>query len=428
MINKRVLIISNNPLSDTNSNGRTLKNFFEVGDKEKLAQFFIISQWPDFDACGSFFCVTDRGVMRSFFKRKAVGKVIVKRDYEERNQEKKEELPSKKQTKKRKKIHKTPLSMLARNFLWNRKKWRGNFYKWVDEFNPEVVFFQAGDSPFLYDLSVNIAKKYNVPLVIYNSEDYYFKDYNYLEEGGFAGICYPIFRKKLKKATQKALDYASLSIYISEDLKNTYDREFNKNSTAIYTSTEVEPCFEKSNEPVFSYLGNLGLDRHVGLIKIANALGEINPEYKLDVYGNASEDVKGAFEECSFINYKGFISYDEVQKTIKNSMLVFHTESFDEFYSKDICHGFSTKIADSLASGTCFVLFAPEHLSCSKYIREKDCGVFIGDEAQLKDKLREVIESEEKRNYYIERAIRVVQENHSAEKNRKRFSEIINNL
>lgn len=421
MLNKRILIISNNALSNTNSNGRTLKNFFDVSDKDKLAQFYIQHDTPDFDACGSFFCATDGQVLKSFLKRKNAGNIIVKMDKAQEN-------PSV-QTEARKKAKRNPFTMLIRNFLWNRKKWRGTFYKWVDKFKPELVFLQAGDAPFMFDIAVSIAKKHNIPMAIYNSEDYYFKNYNYFRNSGIWGIFYPLFRGKLKKATKKAIDYASLSIYISEDLKNTYDKEFNKNSDYIYTSTEVTPCIKESNEYVFSYLGNLGLNRHIGLIKIANALNKINNNYKLNVYGKLpNDDVKNAFDACPSIDYKGLVGYGEVKEAIKSSMLVFHTESFEEFYSKDICHGFSTKIPDSLASGTCFVLFAPEHISCAKYIKEKDCAVLISDEAQLKDKLAEIIDNKDRRSYYIERAIKIAEENHSAEKNREKFACLINNL
>ena len=418
MLNRRILIISNNALSDSNSNGRTLKNFFDGNDKENLAQFYIQPDAPDFEACGSFFCATDGQVLRSFLKRKKAGGVVEKKENEQ------DKIAS--AVTKSKKAKKTPFTMLLRSFLWNRRKWREDFYIWVESFKPEMVLLQAGDSPFLYDLAVEIAKKYNAPLVIYNSEDYYFKNYNYLKRGGFF---YPAFRTILKKATKKAVNYASLSIYISEDLKNTYDEEFGKNSDYIYTSTEVEPCVKDSDEPVFSYLGNLGLNRHLGLIKIAKELNQINSEYKLDVYGKLpNEEVKKAFDSCNAINYKGLVSYDEVKKVIKNSMLVFHTESFESFYAKDICHGFSTKIADSLASGTCFVLFAPEHISCAKYVKEKDCAVLITDESELKDKLSEVISSKDKRSYYIEKAIEVAKENHNARKNREKFTALLNNL
>ena len=209
----------------------------------------------------------------------------------------------------------------------------------------------------------------------------------------------------------------------------TYDVEFNKPSVAIYTATEVKPVIRDEKKPIFSYLGNLGVDRHIGLVKIANALNSINSEYRLDVYGKIpDEKVSSAFEECESLNYCGLVSYEKVKEIISESMLVFHTESTDTFYCKDIKHGFSTKIADSLASGTCFVIFAPEMLSCTKYIKANDCGCVITDEKELKDSLAEIINNKDLQNKYIKNALNVVEKNHNLLKNKERMAEIINSL
>ena len=75
MLRKKILILANNPLSDTNSNGRTLKSFFSPEDAGQLAQIFI-SGAPDFSACSRFFRVTDGEVLRAFIKRTPAGRAL----------------------------------------------------------------------------------------------------------------------------------------------------------------------------------------------------------------------------------------------------------------------------------------------------------------------------------------------------------------
>lgn len=417
-----MLIFANNALSKLNSNGRTLLNLLGHGNKKNLAQFYIQNDTPDFDVCNNYFFVSDSAVLRAVFKREKAGIVVRKAAEPEEN------APDQ-NTKQSKKIARNPLTMLIRNFFWNCKGWRKDFHNWVDEFKPECILFQAGDSPFLYNLSVEIARKYDIPMVIYNSEDYYFKNYNYFKSSGITGVFYPIFRRVLKRAVEKALEYASISIYISEDLKRTYDKQFNKNSVAIYTATEVKPRITDNKKPIFSYLGNLGVDRHIGLVKIANALNKINSDYKLDVYGKIPNDtVKQAFDACDALNYCGLVSYERVKEVMAESLLLFHTENTEPFYCKDIRHGFSTKIADCLASGTCFVLFAPAMLSCTKYVKENNCGCVITEELELDCKLREIIENKTLRENYINNALNTVEKNHDAQKNQAKMIEIINNL
>ena len=91
-------------------------------------------------------------------------------------------------------------------------------------------------------------------------------------------------------------------------------------------------------------------------------------------------------------------------------------------------HGFSTKVADSLASGTCFVLYVPAHITCAKYVKENDCAIVISKASELKERLAEIINEKEKRNYYINRAISVAERNHNANKNREKFAELLNSL
>lgn len=418
MLTKRVLLLTHNPLSDANSNGRTLKNFFSPEDAGQLAQIFISGGSPDFSACSRFFRVTDGEVLRAFIKRTPAGREIL--------DEEQSVAGGVSSAKKRKK---TPITMLLRDFFWNRRGWRRRVDAWIDEVAPEAVLLQAGDSPFMYRWAVRISKERRIPLVIYNSEDYYFKSYDYTRSRGFAHLFYPFFWRRLKRAVRSALSVACMSVYISEDLKRTYDAEFSRPSEYIYTATEVAPAAENTAEGVFSYLGNLGIDRHKSLVKIAEALSRIDSEYKLDVYGKMpNNEVERAFSECPAIRYRGLVDYATVCRVMGESTLLFHAESFEEFYRKDIRHGFSTKIADSLASGSCFVIFAPAELSCTKYLAENECACVISEEADLEPKLREVIENKELRAALIERAKAVAQENHNAEKNCAKMARILNEI
>ena len=228
---KKIFVISNNCFSKTNSNGRTLGNFFVGYSPENLAQFYLQSDSPDFEVCKNYFFASDSSVAKAFIKRKSAGSVVLE----------KAELKTGKAdlSSKQRKIPRNPFTMLIRNFFWNRNGWRAKLNNWIKDFSPDIVLLQAGDAPFLYNIALQTAKKYDIPLMIYNSEDYYFKDYNYFKNSGITSILYPIFRCILKKSVKKTMNYASCSVYISEDLKSTYDMEFGKPSVAIYTSTEV---------------------------------------------------------------------------------------------------------------------------------------------------------------------------------------------
>ena len=277
-------------------------------------------------------------------------------------------------------------------------------------------------------LARTLAERYDVPLVVYNSESYYFKKFDYLRGKGLAHWCYPIFRWHLRTQTRKTLRRAAKSIYICEPLQREYDREFCLPSETVYTATDMRRREATPENPVFraAYLGNLGVGRHEVLVEVANTLREISPELCLDVYGGIpSEEVRQALERCPGIRYQGFVSYGEVLRVMAESDLLVHGESFDPFYKEDLKFAFSTKLADSLASGTCFLLYAPEEIACARYLRENDAAWVVSDREALETVLRRLVEEPESREKYLTNAAVLVEKNHNAEKNAARFQEIL---
>ena len=184
---KRVLIISNGALSNSDSNGRTVANLFSTYDKEKIAQFCVYGN-PDFSICKNYYKVTDIDALKSLLTLKQCGGKV---EYvEEENA-----TTNAKITKKRK----TPLRVLLREFAWKFGRWKGSkLKKWIDDFNPEIVFINLADNCFTINLAINVAKKYNIPIVAFSTENYYFMENNYLTNK--PSLLYKIYKSKLKKA------------------------------------------------------------------------------------------------------------------------------------------------------------------------------------------------------------------------------------
>ena len=420
----RILIISNNCLSLTDSNGRTLRGFLTGWPTDCLAQFYLQNSQPDFSVCRRFFRVTDREALQAFLKRGKCGAQI----HENVARQKNEEPP---QTN-AKSVVRTPVTMLLRELVWSSRAWMSEeFNRWVEEFSPELILLQAGDCAFMFRLAEDIAAQYHVPLVIYNSEGYYFKTFDYFKSKGFAHWCYPIFRRHFCRQFRKTVSMAACSFYICPALQRDYDREFNLPSEVIYTSTDLTmPVCGKKNDTndsfTVSYLGNLGVGRHEPLIEIARTLQKISPDLHLNIYGKMpDESVRRAFEECGGICCHGFVPYDQVVEIMQKSDLLIHTENFSEFYREDLKYAFSTKIADSLASGTCFLLYAPEEMACTQYLRDNGAGYVVSDTETLHDTLRLLWEEPEQRKRYLENAKRLVEENHRSAQVSKKFQDIL---
>lgn len=409
----KVLVISHNCFSESGSNGRTLANFFKDYPTDCLAQFYIYNEQPSSAVCDRYYRVTDREAVRSLFKRNSGGE-IRRQDGE----------ASALQTAAEKKPKKTPFVYFLREWVWRLGRWRSKkLWRWIEEFSPDVVLFQAGDAAFMFDFARKVAIKQNVPLVIYNTESYYFKDKNFLASSRFSDAWYKILHRYFRKHAGRTIRHAKTSIYISDVLRELYDGEFKTHSVTVMTSTDLlgTPPVKKTESVTVSYLGNFGVGRQTSLMELAGILRSMDPTLTLYVYGNASEEVKRAFAETDGITYGGFVSYADCVRIMKESTLLVHAESFLDFYLEDSKYAFSTKIADCLASGTCLFVYAPRELAFTKYLTEHGAAAVASDPDEAKGELERLLHSDALRQAYAERALAVALENHDVDRNRQKF-------
>lgn len=411
--NVKVLVLGNECFSNSSSNGRTLKNFFIGWPKSDIAQFYIHEAIPDKEVCENYFQVSDKKALYAFLNKR------VENDFSDRS----EKLPDARTPKGR-----NALTMLARTVIWDSEKWRkAGFNRWVDEFSPDVIVIQAGDSPFILRLARRISVQKDIPIIIYNSENFYFKEYDYFRASGVAHFLYPIFRTVFRRQMRLLIDRAYMSIYICEKLEEDYKNEFAKPSKTIYTATEMSELRSVEHDGfVVSYLGNMGLGRHRPLIEIGETLQKISKDYYLDIYGSiANTEIENQLMACKGIRLHGFVSYEKVIEVMQQSDVLVHTEDFEPFYREGLKRGFSTKISDTLASGKCFLIYAPEEVACVDYLKTNNAAYVVTDKKDLYDAFVELSTDASSRERYKDNALRIVKENHNVEKNAKLFQNII---
>lgn len=412
MKNPKVLVLSNNCFSLSNSNGRTLGGFFEGWPKSCLAQFCLGLDNPNWELCDNYYCVTDKDAISSIFKGP------IRSNFKTGQ--------CKDITNKSSHVRKSIL-LIARYFIWRSKRWCGrDFKKWLDDFKPDVVVFQSGESSFMSRIAVDISKHYSIPLIVFNTEGYYFFKRNYVGNHWSEKIFFPILRHINNLEYKRMMHMAQYAIYSNDQLKEDYDAAFGVPSCVLYTSSNMQfKPKELSSSPIFSYLGNFGFDRPKALLEIASVLNRINPSYKLDVYGAERQGVTEVLRSSPFVRFHGRVSYDEVQKIMYSSDVLFHAESNSKRYEESLKYGFSTKIADSISCGTNFILYAPYYISCAKYMKEVKAGWYVDNSEDLYTTLLSLLENKDERDKILSNAKNIAKKNHSPEMNRHRFQTII---
>ena len=405
-----ILIISNNPLSLTNSNGRTMANMFSLFKKEEILNIYINGN-PDY-TLANFINITDKD---AFFG-------VVK-------QQLKAEDGGCKNYKKRKK-KKTAFKVLVREQIWSKKKLKRKLVEFLKQYNITDVFVQLGDYYFIINLATYIAKNLNCRVITFNTEDYYFKTWDFYKKKG-RGIFWRTHQRKLKIAYEDIYSISEKNIFLTEDLEFIHKNKFRFNSSlVIYTSSSLK-CDEfanTDNSKIITYCGNLENGREAVLYEIIKSVYRLDKSYQVQIY---SPEISNSFmkkiTEFENVFYEGFVDYDMVTKIISNSFLNIAIDGFDAYSIKDTIHAFSTKIADSLAVGNRFLLVSPKESSSYKYLNKYNASFLCGDLSGIDEIISSIISGSKTSYSYKRNALNLFNKNHNSVSNSLKFKEYISN-
>lgn len=404
----RILVVSHNVFSETENMGKTLVSYFKDFGQENLAQFYIHSEIPTSDICNNYYRVTDKEMIKSVFGFKT-GKVLSENDIQK--DRKTSRTDSGTEAKLYQKARKrTPLIYILRNLWWKLGRWDNKqFRAWTDKINPDCIFFVSGDYAFMYDIALKTAKSRNIPLYVSCMDDYYFNNKN---NGKFLG---GFQYKHFMKSVNKAMSYSSAIFCICDSMTEDYEKLFNKKCVTIHTAASFEGKLEGEKKRKISYIGNLGYNRHLQLIDIGRALKKLGTDIgHIDVYSSEKrEEILKLMTAENGIAFHGSISADEVKKVMAESLAVIHTESFDENIKNSVRYSVSTKIADSLMSGTCILAYGPGEIASIKYLSENKAAICVTSKIDLENELLKLINEPQIRNKVVENALKLAQSNHS---------------
>ncbi len=391
---------------------------FRGWPKDKLAQFCFNTDGPYWEVCDNYYGVSDKAALRSFFTLRPAARDDFSHWTAGGGS-------------KGKSLQRNALFSLARHLVWSSGLWRGKaFYGWLDALSPKIVVIQSGDTAFTHNLARKIARRYDAKLVFFNTEGTYFLKKNFLYKGPLDCIFFPIYRRIYRKAYRRAMQAASYCVYHHEMIKRDNDRVFNVPGCVIHTSTEVKTSSRPfdTEHPVISYFGNFAYGRDEALIEAGSFLQKLPGKPVIRVFGKADETQASRLTQADGIDYRGFIPYEDVVKEMDSSDILLHMESQDEYYAENLRYGFSTKIADSLASGKPFVVYSSPGIACAEYLSKNECALVTWDEATFTDAIRAVIEDRETRERLVERGLAVVSSNHNGKKNTAKFHEALLSL
>lgn len=409
----KALLFCHSGFSDENANGITMKKLLSAFPAEAKAEFYCDVQPPDYTAAHNYFRVTDSQMLKAFLFRKS--RHIYR--YDPAEPAAAQASCAKKNAPRRipgwlKKHKYNFLLKWLREWLWKFSPWGHKALKaWIDDQAADVLVYMVGESLFMDDLVLKTAKRTGRPLVLYNSEAYRIIDLN--TRRGLERAYY----KRTHRRYEKLNRAASLVIFNSEMLRQEYAKRYAPAGETLvaYNSADcTQPEYRAGDSMNITYFGNLGVGRVPSLVQVADILRQLPGSPLLDVYGNAQQADQERFEAHSNIRYHGFVSAGELEKIVEKSDLLLHAESFAPEILPKLRYAFSTKIAQCLCAGRCFVSYAPEDMASTQYLRSQGMAV-AHDPAALQALLRSLVTSSDLRRENACQALALGKKNHKKE-------------
>lgn len=362
MTNSKYLFITCSDLADTDSNGRTLRDVFSYVEDECIYSF-CTSRRNKSISSDKTFLIDESDIFKPLLLLKKIHSEPIE--------------PSSTRLKRTKTRKKNPLTCFARNLVWSIifRFFKRKLKNWILSIKPDFIIFDPADFIFMHKIAYYISSVSDKPLILYNTEDFYFKTWNYMhDENGFRFL-YPLFRKRLQAAYRKTFRRTRICFHNVEGLKTLYAKEFPsvEHCVVYHPSTLVSEREANTGSDCmdFYYCGCLDKGRDETMVLLAKAILQISPVSKIYFNGKPCRNFDTKFiDEIGNVVNLGFTTYQNVQKMLKKNLILISVASLEAYNSIDKYHAFSTKLSDYISSLNPIIHIGPigdEYLILQKY-------------------------------------------------------------
>lgn len=409
----KILFISSSPLKKEISIGNTFINLFDGMTDVELASIYTRSGKPDAKISKAF-CITEKMIVRNLLLKTPIGVDVESSD--ETSVKKTQETKKEQSIIKFMKLRRWTIFFWMQNFIWQIGRWKSpELKRFVDEYNPDVIFTVLSDSRFLNKLILHIKDIAHKPLVLYAWDNNYsvkrvmFSPLKWIDH---------FMNRRLMRKTAKAAD---LMYVISEIQKDDYEKAF-KRSCQVLTKghdfTAEVPVPDMLNKPLqLVYTGNIGMNRWKSLAHIANVLERINSsgvKAQLRIYtGNTiTKKMKASLEKENVSFVMGSVSSEGVERVQNGADILVHVESMDLKNKWLVRQSFSTKLVDYFYKAKCIVAFGPKDVASISHLVKNDAAIVADNEKELEEKLKKLIENSEMIHEYKKKSWECGKNNH----------------
>ena len=429
----KVLIIGQ-PFNNDTGGGITLSNLFKGWDRDKLAvacSAYLLLDNIDTDVCNTYYQLGYKehrwGFPFNFLQRKYQSGVL-------KFDEKKIQNLTIKKSKLRVSLIMNVFYPIIEFFgidqLVNRTRLSNDFCKWLDEYNPDIIYEQTSSlSGILLCLAVEAYLK--KPVVFHIMDDW-------PSTINPTGLFKNHWNRKTDKYFRKLLDKSTLLMSICEEMSVEYKSRYNKDFIPFHNTIDLDfwkkhqrKTYDLKESPTILYAGRIGLGIESSLELIAKAIQKINKELNISMkFALQTPEIPGWIKNYKCVVHNSFVSYSDLPKVFSESDFLILPYDFSPTAIKYIKFSMPTKAPEYMVTGTPVFVFAPEETAIVINARKYDWAQIITENNidTVSESIKQMIQNKELRQKYATNAINMAEKNYNSIEVTTKFRNVICSL
>ncbi len=410
---KRILVLSV-PSWNSKVGANTWQTLLEQYNPDNIAVISLREEYPDCKVSNHYFTISENRVIKSILRRKLKTGYVVERV--EEMQESSEDLIEHNERYRKMSAKRSYFKLMVRELVWKLGRWKSTeLENFIREFNPDVILYSMEGYIHFSRICRYAIKKAGAKAIGYFWDD----NFTYKKEKGVGFKCFRFFqRKSLKKLVKKTDAFWA----ISEMTKIEADETFGIDCTVLTKPLRKLPVLSQSvHNPIkILYTGNLQIGRASSLVKIVQALKQVNLKniyFELDVYTQTQlqESVMQNIS-CGFCHIHEAIVQDKVFELQNDADILLFLEDIDGKYARSARLSFSTKITDYLSTGKCIFAAGCLDTAPMQYLLTNNAAIVATTVSEMADCFNRIKENPDLLTEYAKNACECAIKNHNKEK------------
>ena len=427
----RVLILSRTEITEFNSQGAALGNWFHDWPKAKLAHLYSAPIGAREPFCGHSYLLTGRerrwGRLFDRLKREAV-----------------------KQRANHALAPQVKEMMTVRTWLGEAVRRGGKaaledaglrellfsarlskcLDEWVCRFQPDVVFAMVTDLGFMQFAQL-LNERYQIPLCIEINDDWP----NTLYRNSVFGFAmFPL----VDRTFRRLLAQSSICLTIGKEMEREYKTRYKVQTEASMCCDEPERFLAADtrrvtprDEITIVYCGQLINNRWKSMLDLFRAVEVLQSKGKnigVSVYSSeVPPEAKAAFSGFPWLRYSRTLGHGEVAGILKGADILFHGEGFDSEYYDYIRYSVSSKVQLYMLSGVPILVYGPSGVGVVEYARNSGWAYVVDrqDPTVIEEVILRLASDAPLRGQIVAKALETFYENHDAHAVRERLRQIL---